>query len=144
MRLRTSAVVIHQNKILTFYAIDPHSGEAYHFLPGGLIEDHETAPQAVERETLEETGFLITADVDSAIDREYPFFWNGQQHQCLTLFYLGSLTSPMARPVKDADYNKGVVWHDLSVVDKIFSYSEEIHSAIKELIEKYKFQNQIR
>lgn len=142
MRVRTSAIVIHQNKILTFYAIDPTDGRTFHFLPGGLIEDHETAPQAAERETLEETGYSISVDVDTAIDREYSFYWNGKSYECLTLFYLGNLKSPMARAVKDADYNKGAVWLELSEVDKVFSYSEEIHSAVKELIEKYKFLHQ--
>lgn len=142
MRIRTSVIVIHQNKILTFHAIDPHDGKNYYFLPGGEVEDHETAPQAAERETLEETGFSTNIDVDTAIDREYTFHWNGKDYQCLTLFYLGYLKSPMARKVSDADYNKGVIWHDLTMVDQIFSYSEEIHSAVKELIEKYKFQNQ--
>ena len=142
MRVRTSVVVIHQNKILTFHAIDPHDAREFYFLPGGLIEDHETAPQAAQRETLEETGFSINVDVDSAIDREYKFYWNGKDYDCLTLFYIGYLTSPMARAVKDADYNKGVVWHDLSTAEKIFSYSEEIQSAVKELIEKHKFNHQ--
>lgn len=138
MRIRTSVVVIHQNKILTFHGIDPISAKEYYFLPGGLIEDHETAPQAAERETLEETGYSVSVNVGSAIDREYDFFWNGKNFHCLTVFYLAKLKSPIAKLVTDVDYNKGTFWLDLDEIESKFSYSAEIFSAVKELVEEYK------
>jgi len=135
-RVRASAVVIHQEKILTFRAVDPHSGQEYFFLPGGEVEPHETAPEAAERETFEETGFKVTIDPDSVEDREYVFSWNNENYNCLTLFYRGQLKSPMQTPVKDADYNKGVVWIPLSELKAAMGYSEPIYSAILQLLER--------
>jgi tRNA(adenine34) deaminase len=132
-RTRTSAVVIKNDKLLTFRAIDPVSGKEYLFLPGGAVEPNETAPEAAERETLEETGYKIKVDELSAIDREYFFDWKGDTFDCLTIFYKGHLTSPFAAPVHDADYNKGVEWLDLSEIPSAFDYSAEIKSAILEL-----------
>lgn len=136
-RVRTSVVVIHCGKVLCFEGVDPTSGRHYYFVPGGKIESHETAPEAAERETLEETGFSIAVDPLSAIEREYFFMWNGEEFDCLTIFYLGYLKSPLAQPVKDADYNKGVAWVSIENADEVFSYSREIQSAIKELIQKH-------
>lgn len=136
-RVRTSVVLVHADKVLTFLAVDPTSGREYHFLPGGGVEPEETAPEAAAREVFEETGFKALVDATSAIDREYLFFWNGEDFDCLTIFYWGKLISPMQTPVKDADYNKGVVWIPLAEVEKTFSYSKEISSAITELIEKH-------
>ncbi len=137
-RVRTSVVLVHNDKLLTFFAVDPKSGREYHFLPGGAIEPQETAPESAAREVFEETGFRCLIDASSALDREYLFFWNGEDFDCLTIFYWGVLASPMQSPVKDADYNKGVVWIPLADVEKTFSYSKEISSAVTELIEKFK------
>ena len=133
-RVRTSVVVVHNNRILTFLAIDPTSGKEYYFLPGGKIEDDETAPQSAERETFEETGYQVTVDPSSNIDREYEFFWDGENYDCLTIFYRGHLKSPMAKPVKDAEYNKGVHWIPVEDIDRVFEYSAPILSAIEDLL----------
>lgn len=133
-RVRSSAVVVHDGKLLTFRAVDPQSGREYLFLPGGGIEPHETAPESAERETLEETGYRISVDPASCIEREYFFFWNGEDFDCLTLFYRGTLLSPFAEEVRDASYHRGVVWVPLSEVDKTFAYNRDIASAVRELI----------
>lgn len=133
-RVRTSVVVIHNNRILTFLAVDPTSGREYYFLPGGKIEDDETAPESAERETFEETGYKIDVDVSSNIDREYEFLWDGEVYECLTIFYRGHLKTPMASPVKDADYNKGVHWLPVDQIEQIFDYSPPIRAAIEELL----------
>jgi 8-oxo-dGTP pyrophosphatase MutT (NUDIX family) len=133
-RIRTSVVVIHNDKILTFRAIDPSDGREYFFLPGGKIESHETATDGAERETFEETGFRVRVDAQSCIDKEYYFRWNGEDFDCLTLFYRAHLQSPLQTAVKDADYNKGVHWKDLKDLDQVFSYSKDILEVVKALV----------
>lgn len=135
-RTRASVVVVKNNRLLTFKAIDPTSGKNYLFLPGGAVEADETAPEAAARETMEETGYQIQVDALSAIDREYFFEWKGETFDCLTIFYRGDLVSPFASKVNDADYNKGVEWIDLEQIPQAFAYSSEIRSAILELIPK--------
>lgn len=135
-RTRASVVLLHNGKLLTFRAIDPTSGKEYLFLPGGKVEPTETAPEAAERETFEETGFRVRVDEFSAIDREYFFDWNGQTFDCLTIFYSATLASPFGSPVKDADYNQGVHWVEVDKISESFAYSTEIRSAILELMEK--------
>jgi tRNA(adenine34) deaminase len=137
-RVRASAVVEHQGLLLTFRAVDPTTKREYLFLPGGGIEPDETAPEAAARETFEETGFQIHVDPMSAVDREYLFFWNGEDYDCLTIFYRGYLASPLASlqapEVDDADYNLGVVWLPVDQIPSAFAYSQEILAAVQELL----------
>jgi tRNA(adenine34) deaminase len=137
LRVRTSAVVIHNNQILCFFAVDPTSGREFHFLPGGAIEKGETAPDAAVRETLEETGYQIRVATSSAVDSEYLFHWNGEDFLSHTLFYRGYLLNPFQKPtpVSDASYNKGVLWVPIVKVQEIFSYTQEIAQAIEQLAE---------
>ena len=55
IRLSARAVLIHDSKILLNRMGD---GVSYNF-PGGQIEENETAPEAVARELLEETGYFV-------------------------------------------------------------------------------------
>ena len=135
-RTRTSAIVVKNQRLLTFRAIDPSNGKEYLFLPGGEIEPTETAPEAAERECLEETGYEIKVDELTAIDREYFFEWKGQTFDCLTIFYRGELQKPFAHPVNDAEYNKGVVWLEVEKIPEVFAYSSEIKSDIIEILSK--------
>jgi len=125
---------MNQGKLLAFRAQDPLSKKDYVFLPGGAIEPEETAPEAAERETLEETGFKIEVDAQSCIDKEYVFHWKGEDYDCLTMFYRATLKSPFQAPINDADYHQGVVWIPESEIRTTFSYSAEILEAILELI----------
>lgn len=135
-RTRATAVVVHNGKILTFFAVDPHDGREFHFLPGGSIDPDETAPECAERETLEETGFQILVDPESCVDKEYEFHWNGEDYNCLTLFYRGVLKSPLQAPrlPDEPAYNKGVVWVPIEDIEARFSYSPAILAAIRELL----------
>lgn len=136
-RTRTSVVCVHNDKLLCFKAVDPHDQREFLFLPGGAIEADETAPEAAERETMEETGFEVTIVPHLNVDREYEFFWNNETYKTLTLFYRGYLKSPFQSPkaVNDAPYHKGVVWLPVEDIPKSFNYTAEILSAITELIE---------
>ncbi|HND86485.1 MAG TPA: NUDIX hydrolase [Pseudobdellovibrionaceae bacterium] len=135
-RIRASAVVLHQDKLLGFRAIDPYSEKEYFFLPGGRIEDNETAPNCAVRETLEETGYKIQIDPQLCIDAEYEFYWNGEDFLCTTLFYFGVLQSPFAEAIntQGQEYNKGVQWVSLSDIDAVLGYSSAILGATKEVI----------
>lgn len=134
-RIRSSIVCVHDNKILVFKAIDPTSGKEYHFLPGGEVEDHESAPQSAVREAMEETGYKVKVDEWSAVDKDYEFEWDGQIFLCTTLFYRAFLDQEfvLPQPVNDTDYNKGATWLPVSEINNIFSYSDDILDAVKEL-----------
>lgn len=133
-RFRTSIVCIHNDKLLTFKAVDPHDGREFFLLPGGKIENGETAPEAAIRETLEETGYQVTIETSSAIEREYSFHWNGQEYSCFTLFYRAHLKTPFAQLIKDQSYNHGVVWIPKEEISSQINYHPDILSAILELI----------
>lgn len=136
-RVRASTVLVHNGRILSFFAVDPSSQKEYYFLPGGAVEADETAPEAAERETWEETGFRVAVDPHSAVDREYFFYWDGEDYDCLTIFYWARLLSSLQDSVEDRDYNKGVAWIPLGEIKEKFGYTEEILSAIEELVEKH-------
>ena len=133
-RVRASVVVVQNGQLLTFRAVDPSSGKEYYFLPGGKIEDDETAPEAAERECYEETGFEVEVDASSNIDREYHFFWDGQWYDCLTIFYRAHVIRPALKTVQDADYNKGAVWIPVAEISRYFDYSQEILAAVDDLL----------
>lgn len=136
LRKRASAIVVANNSLLCFFAIDPTSGKEYYFLPGGAIEGNEIPEQAAVRETLEETGFHITIAPQQALIREYDFTWDGTYYRSHTHFFRGELTEDFRQPgkVQDVDYNKGAVWLPLSKVHEKFSYTTEILDAILQLI----------
>lgn len=134
-RDRVSVVVVHKNKILGFRAIDPTSGQKYFFLPGGAVEKNETPAQAAVRECLEETGYDIEVLSESAFERKYDFFWDGQSYSCRTVFYLATIAAPEKAPAKvnDAAYHKGVEWLALKAIDQEFAYHEDILWAVQKL-----------
>lgn len=136
-RIRSSVVVIHNDCLLAFRAKDPSSGREYLFLPGGEIEENETPLQTSVRETLEETGYQISVDAESAIDKDYQFHWNSEDYSCTTIFYRGKLINPFRSPekVEDVGYNLGVVWVPKSEVSEKFNYTPEILDAILNLID---------
>ena len=135
VRERVSALVITQNKILTFFAVDPHSGHEYHFLPGGMIENNESIQQCAIRETFEETGYAIHP-LDQIETSEYDFTWNNTEVWCRTHFIKADLKSDFNTPaiVKDADYNKGVRWIPVDDFASYFHYNESIYESLKKLI----------
>jgi 8-oxo-dGTP pyrophosphatase MutT (NUDIX family) len=130
-RVRASAVVIHNERILCIRAQDPKSKKDFFFLPGGEVEPEETSVEAAERETFEETGFSVKVDALSCIDREYIFHWNGEDYDCLTLFYRAHLTSPIAQKVVDEpEYNLGVAWIPRAEFTQTFGYTSEVLDAV--------------
>ena len=127
-RRRANAIVIHKNRILGFHAIDPSSQVKYFFLPGGLIENGESAREAAIRETLEETGYRISLIPDQELVRRYDFDWNGKTIPCETTYYVGRLAEEWHEPAKtqDADYNKGPAWVSIRELEKYFGYHADV------------------
>ncbi len=143
MRKRVSVFVIHENKILGFYAEDPYNHKKYFFLPGGLIEENETHEQTAIRETLEETGYSIEILKHITPEhRHYDFEWNGKNNDCDTHFFAGRLTTTKAKEINDADYHRGVAWQPIKqtqspskdLITEIFSYHKDILEPIIKLI----------
>lgn len=126
IRERASVVVIRDDKILGFRAEDPHNKKKYFFLPGGLIEKGETAVQAAQRETFEETGYKIEVLPHVCITRDYRFEWNGQVYDCTTQFFAGSLLGDEPVPVADAAYHRGVEWQPVRLIPSLFAYHCDI------------------
>jgi len=58
IRLSSRAVIIHNSKLL----LNQMGDGVYYNFPGGQIEELETAPKAVVREVLEETGYSIEVE----------------------------------------------------------------------------------
>lgn len=141
-RARASVIVLHKNRILGFHAVDPTSQVPYFFIPGGAIEDSETAAEAAARECFEETGYRIKILEETAFERKYDFYWNGQTFNCQTVFFIGQLTEEWREPhnIKDADYHKGVDWIDLKKVPEIFKYNNDILWAVQKLLKKARFK----
>ncbi|NBO38604.1 NUDIX hydrolase [bacterium] len=134
LRERVSIVVVHQGKILGFHAEDPQNKKMYFFIPGGRIEDGESALEAAQRETFEETGYRIEVLEESVIRRRYDFEWDGRVFDCITLFFAGRLISEDAEQVRDADYHRGAAWVSLAEVDEIFAYHKDILEPVKALL----------
>jgi broad specificity phosphatase PhoE len=131
-RHRASSVVIHENKILTFKAVDPFNQSHYHFVPGGVLEANEKHEECAVRETYEETGYDIDIHANKKVSVEYDFVWNGQKRWCRTEFLRGELRGEYfePRPIKDASYHRGVEWKPISEKELIFNYSSAIKHAI--------------
>jgi len=127
-RQRASVIVVHENKILGFHAVDPFSKRKYFFIPGGKIEAVETTAEAAVRETFEETGYKIRIVPNLELRRRYEFEWNGEVHPCETVFHVGVLDEKWRPPgaVHDADYNKGAEWIPVSRVQDVFAYDSNI------------------
>ncbi len=135
-RIRASAICLHNDQILLFEAIDPASGQTYWFLPGGKIEVEEKPWACAERETWEETGYLVTARLETEVIKTYEHSWNGSQFLCETYFYRVDLREPW-RPVGkivDATYHKGAMWMDLPLALPEFAYCPEIYASVVELV----------
>ncbi len=134
-RDRVSVVVVRENKLLGFKAIDPTSGQNYFFLPGGAIETNESPLQAAARECFEETGYEVNVLPETAFERKYDFSWDGQSYSCRTIFYLATVTNPDKAPAKvnDASYHQGVEWLPLKSIDQVFAYHEDILWAVQKL-----------
>lgn len=137
-RHRSSVVVVHEKKILGFIGADPISQKEYFFLPGGKIEDSETATQASVRECFEETGYRIRILEGHDVEKKYEFFWNGHNFHCHTVFQLAVLDEKWHEPgpIQDASYHRGVSWISKNSVAEVFNYNDAILAAVQKLLKR--------
>jgi len=94
-----AAIIEHQGDILfVIRAKDPQAGKLD--LPGGFVDNHETAEQALQRELGEELGLrnIPAARYLASFPNTYPYA--GVDYQTLDLIYLIKLAE---RPVLQAD-----------------------------------------
>jgi ADP-ribose pyrophosphatase YjhB (NUDIX family) len=94
-----AAIIEHRGDILfTVRAKDPQAGKLD--LPGGFVDNHETAEQALQRELGEELGLweMPAARYLASFPNTYPYA--GVDYQTLDLIYLIKLAE---RPALQAD-----------------------------------------
>ena len=66
------------------------------FTVGGGIRRHETPTQALRREVMEETGYLITELLETPFSRTFSFIFEGRPHFQHETFYMA--LSPTFEP----------------------------------------------
>jgi len=135
-RARASAVVVERGRLLAVALEDPLTRLTEVYLPGGRIERGETPAQAAQRETREETGYLVAIDSGSERVQRYPFTWGGVTYDCTTHFYAAKVIDPQAPPlaVDDAAYHRGVAWIALDDLRLRFGYHTGILREILALV----------
>jgi 8-oxo-dGTP diphosphatase len=136
LRERAAVVCVHAGRLLCVQLRDPTSRIARLFVPGGGIEQGESAIQAAVRETLEETGYHVRALPESARVARYPYTWDCVTFAVTTHFFAAELIDP-ARPaehVSDASYNEGTVWLALADVASAMRFEETMLEAITALL----------
>ena len=137
-RIRASAVVVHAGKLLVVRLEDPHTKVTQLFVPGGKIEDGESAAAAAIRETFEETGVRIQLSNPIPFKTTYPFRWNDVVYQCTTSFFAAGCNDSSIPGINDdAPYNKGAFWLNLHEVEKAIGFDQQISAAVTTVIKKY-------
>jgi tRNA(adenine34) deaminase len=136
-RLRATAVVIHQGKLLGYHGDDPVSGRRYFFLPGGAVEPDESPMSCAVRETLEETGYEILVSKQTEVKAYYDFFWAHEVYACETYFYRGVILNEQPIQVHDASYHRGVFWLDVREIDEALAYSDAIRDVVLKLLNNH-------
>ncbi len=137
-RHRTAMICVHKEALLVCWFRDPHSGREFYVVPGGKIESQESARECAERETWEETGYRVRARGEAVTTTRYPFEWAGQVYDCVTTWFVGTLTNPeeSPAPVADADFNLRTAWLALGEIPSAFACHSHIGEMVTKLVER--------
>ena len=137
-RHRTAMICVHKDALLVCWFRDPHSGREFYVVPGGKIESQESARECAERETWEETGYRVRARGEAVTTTRYPFEWAGQVYDCVTTWFVGTLTNPeeSPAPVADADFNLRTAWLALGEIPSAFACHSHIGEMVTKLVER--------
>ena len=139
IRLRASALCIHDNHILALRHCDPcEPGLSFWGLPGGEIEAGETPLQAAIRETWEEAGYRVELMCDPQIAIDYDFRWAGRNYRCCTHLFAVRLRSDLSHFPRagDEDFITELRWLPLAEQQQLFSGYPVVQNAVTELTGK--------
>lgn len=135
---RVCAIMIHEDKLLAMH--DERS--PYYYLPGGRVQLHETAENAVIRELKEELN--IDGKIIRSLWLDQNFFTeivNGQRYHEICLYYLIDIsdTDLLSRgnefTMKEEDKTNVFEWLSFDRLDKEYLYPLFIKKAVKNLPE---------
>ena len=130
-------ICVHKDALLVCWFRDPHSGREFYVVPGGKIESQESARECAERETWEETGYRVRVCSKAVTTTRYPFEWAGSVVDCVTTWFVGTLTNPeeAPAPVADADFNLRTTWLALGGIPSAFAHHAHIGEMVTKLVE---------
>ena len=135
---RVCAIITNDNKILVM----KNDKTPYYFLPGGRVELHESAEDAIVREIKEE--LCIDAEIVRPIWLCQGFFeedTTSEKFHELCIYYLVDISktdlinSPDVFITRKSKYNEVFYWLDISTLDRQYLYPLFIKERINNLPE---------
>ena len=132
LSIRPAAIIIKDNKLLMVKT--RKHGEEYYLLLGGGIEYGETIEEALKREVLEETGFIVKI-LKPVYINEYIHRDNKSKRVVNIFFITKILGIDKTRKINDDDIVE-VMLIDIDKLDKIELYPKKLREYIKEDLKK--------
>jgi 8-oxo-dGTP diphosphatase len=113
------AVIIHEGRVLIVQrAYEPRKGDWT--VPGGVLEVGETLRAGVEREVLEETGYVVKAgDVVDVFENIWPDANGKTEFHFVLIDFLCELISGELTPATDVSDARWIMPADLSSLELI-------------------------
>lgn len=145
IRNSVKALIIEENKILLIHCHDPQSGD-YYALPGGGQNTYEPMMDALQRECLEETGYLVKPQRLAALCEEIitsPEYQKAYPEYCHKLYsiFLCKLVDnqttkeSQAAPQIADNQQIGVEWVELEKIDELRLLPRLCSERIREIIQ---------
>ena len=118
---------------------DPSTKQAQWFPPGGRIEANESPAETAQRETFEETGYVVRIFPESRVTDKYPFQWGGVLYECVTHYFFASLDQPFepVGDIVDASYHEGVCWHPLTIVNELLAFNLSSQAVVMKILSRH-------
>lgn len=108
-----------------------HNGREHHFLPGGGMENDESHLNCIEREMLEETGYM--AFIVSYIGNAMRYFQSTKGEPLLSdgYFYLTLLSDKLQEPIEEEHY---IEWIDIKYAKNLLVHEHHTGQYEKDYI----------